>query len=1119
MAIGLAQQLYNHNDPAVRSNAEAQLTQNVSKNGDILLGILKQSSDPYAIMYAGLSVVHWFKAHRDALINASAAAANATTNNPSASPNHRLGAVSHNADMSQHQGMMRGVVETIHSAAIRLYTTPNYPRHILPSLLNSLARVTKLTYERESTAVSYTVGFSLEALQSQKSPEEVHFALLSLNALVQEMSLFDSSKSTTFVNFASHRRCSNNFRDVSMLAIFIASIEQLARVNGPQYPNLSETIQLVRLSLTYDFMAIIVDETEEGLSAQFPSSWKDVLLSERVQTTLWGAHSSLPMPYCGSLMVGMAALCGTRRSFFDSEEERHRFLNQILQSITNVGSAVDGRLENSDYCTYLAEACLRFISPYGYRDLSGIAAFGDWLRFLERFSTTIFTGTFGESASFNTTTTLLRFWSRIGNSKRLYIMDDDRAKDLELLMPNCALAFFKSRVVAAPMSTDIEDVAETMATQSDLFFALCQLETPLLLQEMTNYMGAVGPAITQNGYVCSLAWALYLCGAVVRGCMSHVQEDHIAPSSGFLSAAVTFADCARQVFQSQQNPAEAMALESALLFFLQCLQSAFASPRLSAHSTQVVANVFETKLKMFQFFLNSLGHNLMRNITQEFVCEEKVLVKGAIDLIYELCKDMPTDVMSQLKLELPPVVELPISQYKDTFKLRTNLHTALWAVKFASLSTYTQQHLNAFLEPIDQLINATTSGQNNSPLFVAGWLRDLRGVSKATCLLQNVFSDFVEWVLERSQTFYALAATANQPTVTISLLRFVGELVNPPTAYGRVNVSAATHSATGVLLFKFVAQMVQNVLTSSINDQMIAKVESGTCNADVAYEYMLKPIFLCMQTVRRCINGDFVPFGAMTFYRDPVYDDTVVGMCRLLAVFPLYLFTFYPKVTAEAMDLLRSMTESQVFSPLACMNQSDLVTLIEFAIAIATNIDTKISPLLHSLGFLGFIAGLVKPTKALLEKRQAAAMGTPQLGGVSPSHGPIGMAPTAGQTDGNSAGGSATSALLRSSRHVKEKIAERLVDMPNLWGRLITTAMNIVVCQDRGLSACSQVVFQIFEADPIFWTNFANEFVLSYREEKRQAVAEAITALGNASDTQDKFFSEIFVFRSTIRKI
>lgn len=1118
LAVSLAQQFYSSLDAQQRQDAEAQLEANVSKNGDILMGILKNSSDPHALMYAGLATLRWFKAQRDQLINA--------TMNANASPQRGGGSVptmNYNIDMSQHQDMMREVVQIVHSAAIRLYSS-KAPKYIFSCLLNCLSRLTKLTYERESTVVSYVVAVSLESLQLQKSEQEVQFALLALCSLVQEMSLYDSSKSNTFLSFASHRRCSNNFRDMSMLPIFVASIDQLARVNGPQYPNISETINLVKLSLTYDFMAIIVDETEDGLSAQFPASWKDVLTSEQVQSTVWNAHSQLPMPFCGNLLCGIAALCGTRRSFFDNDEERLRFLDQTLRSVTNIGQASDGRLNDSDYCTNLAEACLRFISPYGYKDLSLIPSFPDWIRFLEQFTCTIFSTAFGDSASFNTTTTLLRFWTRMSNSKRLYIMDEDRSKDIELTIPTCAMVFFKTRVVADQFESDIDDVSETMLTQAELFYSLCQMETPQLLNELAGYMNSVGQAITQGGFVCSLSWALYLCGSVIRGCFGTIAEEAVPAYTAFLAAAVNFADCARQTFPSQQNIVQSLALESALLNFLQNLQLTFSSSRLSPCPARVMNEVFNTKAKMFQFFLNSLGHNLMRNISAENNCQEKVLIKGAIDLIYEVCKDMPQDVMSQLRLDLPPVVDLPISHYQETFKLRTNLYTALWTVRFVAAASYSQSLLLDFMVPIDQLMYATTSGQNTTPLFVAGWLRDLRGVCKATCQQQHIFTDFIEWLLERSQTFYALSQNANPPMVTISLLRFICELVTPPTTYGRVNVSAASHSATGVLLFKFVAQMIQNVLTNAINDTMIAKVESPNCSRDMAYDYMLKPIFVCTQALRRCINGDFVPFGAMAFYQDPVYDDTVVGLCRLLAVFPLYLFTHYPKVPTEAMDFLRSMAEIQVFSPLACMNQSDLITLIEFAIAIATNIETKVSTLLHALSFLGFIAGLVKPTKELLEQRRNAAMGTPQLrrnpdGSVSPAHLPAiptMSAPTLGlaSNDVNSA-----SSMVRSSRHIKQKIAEKLIDIPEIWGRLIQTAMNIVVLQDRGLAACSQVVFQIFEADPIFWNEFAENFVMSYPMDKREAVAKAVTELGNASETQDKFFSEIFVFRATIRKI
>eukprot|EP00658_Telonema_sp_P-2_P066808 TRINITY_DN55774_c0_g1_i1.p1 TRINITY_DN55774_c0_g1~~TRINITY_DN55774_c0_g1_i1.p1 ORF type:complete len:291 (-),score=51.70 TRINITY_DN55774_c0_g1_i1:350-1222(-) len=290
---------------------------------------------------------------------------------------------------------------------------------------------------------------------------------------------------------------------------------------------------------------------------------------------------------------------------------------------------------------------------------------------------------------------------------------------------------------------------------------------------------------------------------------------------------------------------------------------------------------------------------------------------------------------------------------------------------------------------------------------------------------------------------------------------------------------------------------MRNVLTCSINDDMVQRVSSGG-HVDNAYTFMLKPIFLCMICMKKCISGDFVPFGAMALYNDTCYDDTVVGMCRLLAVFPLYLFSQYTKATSAVMDLLRVMTDQEVYSPFAAMNHEDILTLVEFALAIAADTETASGPLLHSLSFLQFIAGLIKECKTLMEERQN--------GGVSPS-----QSQAAASQSGRS--------MSKSNRHVRNRIADVLINMPNLWGRLVDCAMNIVTCQDRALSACCEIVFPIFDADTVFWSQYSEKFITNYPAEKQEEAGKALMNLGNAATTKEKFFSEIFVFRSTLRKL
>ena len=248
-----------------------------------------------------------------------------------------------------------------------------------------------------------------------------------------------------------------------------------------------------------------------------------------------------------------------------------------------------------------------------------------------------------------------------------------------------------------------------------------------------------------------------------------------------------------------------------------------------------------------------------------------------------------------------------------------------------------------------------------------------------------------------------------------------------------------------------------------------------------------------MESMRKCIHGDFVPFGAMTYYADTSFDDTIGGLFRLLIVFPAFFFTQYKKVGFAAMDLLRSMTECQVFTPLASISGEDIVALVHLTITICNESDTQTSTLLYGMSFLAFIAGLIPLVKKVVQE----ATGTPTSAMRAQS----------------------MKAQSRSSQRIKESIARSIAPHSSIWSSMIACAMGVITNQDRALSVASQVVFPIFEEEPSFWFEFTQTFLQGYPEAKRRGVNEALGTLANAAESQEKFFSEVFVFRTRIRAV
>ncbi|CUF76813.1 Hypothetical protein, putative, partial [Bodo saltans] len=404
----------------------------------------------------------------------------------------------------------------------------------------------------------------------------------------------------------------------------------------------ADIVLLVKNSLTYDFMAIIVDETEDALSAQFPTTWKEALLSQKCLQVLWGQHANLHYPHCANLLAGVSSICGIRRSFFDTVEEKVQFLDFTMTQVCLVESVPDDRLKNTHYCSVLAECITKFVSPFGYRDLASSPSFERWIRFAEKLSSGVFTTPFGQEGTFTTTTTLLQFWGRICNSKRMYLGDDDSRKDLENVVPQLAASFFRARIT--PWDTvDLDDeLTEAVLAQADAFPPLVLIDTRATLSMIHTAMQEIGPTVLSTAS--SLGWLLYLTGSIVRNVFQSVEDTLSEPCSYVLLFAV---ECVNQRRQDNSQHCASFHdfVEGAMLHFLSSMQLVLTSNRVSQAVSHIITNVFSEKVKLFHFILFAIGHNITRDPSSTSMCGDvKAIVRQSIDLIGDSCRDVPATI-------------------------------------------------------------------------------------------------------------------------------------------------------------------------------------------------------------------------------------------------------------------------------------------------------------------------------------------------------------------------------------------------------------------------------------------------------------------------------------------
>ncbi|KPA74193.1 hypothetical protein ABB37_09450 [Leptomonas pyrrhocoris] len=1208
----LAECLYANPDRSARQQAQERLSTLTHENADVapLRAIFGQSSNQYALLFAAQGVVTWFKANSKWLseeqryeVVVQMCGGCVQRVSLAGAPRHVVLAL-----MNAYAKLTKLCFEKgnflIDAATFALQmlhdTSLAYSRHVSqnggcgtvgPAESNALSGIgggcgssgsTPLPAGSSSSGagVTVTVGYSLinrsrlphMALNSDDERSRMYYiALVLLTTLVNEFSKYDSSKQQTYMNFSTHRRCSNNFRDECLLDIFTAAIAELEEVNYASATT-TEVLELVKDVMTFDFMAITVDETEEALSAQFPSTWKEVLLAPRTQQILWGQHAALPFPFCETLLVALTSLCGVRRTFFESTDDRVHYLDGTLGYLVNTMQLTDGRLKVPSYVSELGEACYRLVAPFGYRDLHLSSAFQPFINGVRAVSLDVFRIPFGQPGSFTTATTLLNFWSRLATSRRTFSLSEDSPKDLELFSSDLVVCFFESRMQGSSSSgssssrggqgpsngggdnttsggggnaveyameddEDFEATMDSILAQTEAIGNLAVLDHARTMKLLADYVNhTLGPSVLNSAS--ATAWLFYLAAGLVRHVLSAVEEPAVEPCSMFFVFCV---DCANHRRSSGGavvgSPLSSPFVERALLHFLTMTQSVLSSSRLHEALSTVVTNVFQSRTALFQFILSNTGHNILRGVNGSHDGESAQIIRESIELIRNACMDVPSSMLAELHLELPPVVELPLAQSPQTYKLRTNLYAMLW--RLSSSTPYSTDALVAFLQPIELCIQSTLSGGGgNDALYTAGWMRDLRGVVLSLRDIADGLSDFVEWVCDRASSFHECLnrPAAQSSMVIVSFLRFLEELVTH--IGGRYTLPCCTaHNSCGLLLFRHICTLMQSVIERCVTDEHIQRVTSQGSGemADGAYEMMLKPLALSFSVLRKCIQGGFVPLGAMYYYSDDTYDNMLLGMLRMMGVFPFIYFKEYSKVSYAVVNMLRTVTEEFAFLPLTKLDAGELEKVISFVVYLCEDVDTQTGTLLHGLSFLSFIAGLIREVKALSTQAVSPAMdartrgmsGTPppspmQLpsfyanpsGRLSGTPGSIG-----GRSGGGAGGRSAGPNPPRSTRLAREALARTLEPFSSLWERLISVAMNVIVCQDRALSVSCAVVYPIFETHPPFWFSFVENFVRTYPDRKQNTVREALSTLSHAAESQDKFFSEVFTFRQAMRNL
>eukprot|EP01062_Namystynia_karyoxenos_P054834 TRINITY_DN453_c0_g1_i2.p1 TRINITY_DN453_c0_g1~~TRINITY_DN453_c0_g1_i2.p1 ORF type:complete len:1126 (+),score=438.76 TRINITY_DN453_c0_g1_i2:162-3539(+) len=890
-------------------------------------------------------------------------------------------------------------------------------KFVLTAIVGVLTRVTKLGW--------------LDTIQFQDLPSETHrcficspdkdmpvIGLLLLNSLVTEMTTVN-----TKMTLSQHRKTVVAFRDACLFEIFRVSLNALERVRVEhQTIDARYTEQAVALALaclTFDFVGIFKDESTDDVgTVQIPNGWKNLLIEPKTMTLFWDVYTLLPAPRSTDILKCIVQFASVRRSLFNDDAERSRWLNHILQGVLHI---LRGSLGLSDQGNY-HEFCrlLSRIKPnYQLSELVSAEYYEEWITLTAKFTIDSFVHW---ERSANCSYFLLGLWARL-LSAQPYLKGDKPSK-LEDFAPNVVEAYITSRLELARAAMQNQQIENALEDQDMLLVQLeslpvlaraiydkvgpflCRLAAPEL-QQMQDAVARVGgqgipPGQEQNVLTsfsimdARLSWLVYMMGSITS---HHTTVGSSDPQAEALDGEVTALVLqlaqligVRLSIPNQHQMVTLQRLQSAVLYFLNGFRKVYIG-----ESTIPCSKVYP-RLKELIGLEDNMG--VLRVIVELILNNLKAwrecprIISETLSLFYDLSSGYSSGRLV-LKLEM---VKMLLQQHTHpTFdfvnvpansKQRTKFYKTLANLLF--LETSSEGPFECFMRPLQergmQLSAMTDPAQFLQPevkAAIIGWLRDIRGIC-ASCVNKRTYTLFFDWVFPfvsahhnpgtSSLMLRICQAYAGDNSVVVPLLRFYSDLVNNRSQ----RISFESSSPNGILLFReasallvaygqpLLQRLYHYVGTRGTPQSGSQTPPWGTPQAGAAagpdhgggsankYGDIYKGMKLCIDILARALYGGYCNFGVFQLYKDPALDEALETVVKLLLAAPVDDVLSFPKVAASTYYLMEILFSSHT-SSLLRLPTASFMQLLHMLEKGITSVELSRQSVVHATGAIGHL--------------------------------------------------------------------------------------------------------------------------------------------------------------------
>eukprot|EP00891_Asterochloris_glomerata_P007395 jgi/Astpho2/7395/fgenesh1_pm.00114_%23_12_t len=792
---------------------------------------------------------------------------------------------------------------------------PTLESFVVTSLVQLLSRMTKLCWY-EDDAYRKIVEEAQGFLEKGTAAGHAGHGLYQLGLKILNMLVAEMNQPTPGRTLTQHRKIAVAFRDAALLKtmqIALASLKQLQPSTDTKLKE--QAISLALSCLSFDFVGTCIDDSaEEMATIQVPSTWRAVIENSATLQLFLDFYRSTTPPLSSMALECLVRLASVRRSLFTGEEERSKFLNELVTGTTQIMSSQQGLSLHSNYhefCRLLG----RLKTNYQLAELVGVQNYQDWIRLVAELTVNSLNAWHWSGSSVYY---LLGLWSRLVSS--MPYLKGDSPSLLDTFVPKISRAYINSRLesVVLVLDNNLEDdpldnedqMAEQMESlpypcrfQYDKTSEyLCSLLDPLA----ASYGKGLVPGTQESKQLQivegQITWLVHIIAAILRGRLSSGAADSQEVIDGALSARIfsllhvidTGIHAQRYGERSRQR------LDLAILGFFQSFRRVYVGEQVM-HSSKVYTCLSErVGLRDHEQVLNVMLGKIGTNLKSFGACEE------VVTLTLSLFQDLASGFMSgKLLQKLDTCAYILAHHTSDNFAFladpvnarnRTTFYHTLARLLFMDESA---SKFKSFVAPLQQAMPART---------VIGLFRDLRGIAMATSSRRS-YGLLFNWLYPAHfpAILCCLEAWADTPEVTTAILKFAAEFVLNKAQ----RLTFDTSSPNGILLFREVSK----IIVTFGNHVLQAPVTGDP------YMQKYKGVWLSITVLTRALAGNYCNFGVFDLYGDPALKDALDMALKMVLGTPLSEIVAYRKVGKAYYGLLDVL----------CSNHADVIAQCDTA--------------------------------------------------------------------------------------------------------------------------------------------------------------------------------------------